>query len=166
MLAPHLYKVQDRKKTLVLHHDRLKVCEERAVPFWVRRKRHQLFQSEGTVLSPDEDAVATEEREVVEAGKEDLGTDPGESAESPTEEEQGRSSDLEETLPYGIEDPEEIRDADLDETLPYGIEDPEPARRGWKTRPRWMMRSGAFRISLRPESVPQGPEGKCAPPHI
>ena len=129
VLAPHLYEVQDRKKTLVLHHDRLKVCEERAVPFWVRRKRHQLFQSEGTVLSPDEDAVATEEREVVEAGKDDLGADPGESAESPTEEEQGRSSDLEETLPYGIEDPEEIRDADLDETLPYGIEDPEPARR-------------------------------------
>ena len=87
VLAPNLYEVQDRKKTLVLHHDHLKVCEECAVPFRVRRKRHQLFQSEGTVLSPDEDAVATEEREVVRAGKEDLGADPGESAESPPEEE-------------------------------------------------------------------------------
>ena len=58
------------------------------VPFWVRRKRPQLFQSEGTVLCLDEDMVATEKQGVVEDGEEDSGgisvdnqrLDPGESA--------------------------------------------------------------------------------------
>ena len=37
-------------------------------------------------------------------------------------------------------------------------------RRDLKTRPGWMKRSGAFRISLRPEGIPRGTVGKYALP--
>ena len=130
VLSPYLYKVQDRKKTLVLHHDLLKICEERAVPFWVWRKRHQLFQKEDIEEDRaqhwDEDTAATEEEEVVEVQVEDPGEmsamvvdeeDRSELANSDPDirgldadmshsgfpvEEHGRNSDLEETLPYSI----------------------------------------------------------------
>ena len=137
VLSPYLYEVQDRKKTLVLHHDRLKICEERAVPFWVRRKRHQLFQKEDIeedrAQHLDEDTATTEDEEVVEVQVEDpeetsamvvdeedrpelANSDPdvrGPDADLSNSgfpvDEHGRNSDLEETLPYGIEDTEETQ---------------------------------------------------------
>ena len=107
------------------------------MPFWVRRKRHQLFQKEDIdedrAQHLDEDTAATEMEEVVEVQDEDPGKmsamvvdeeDRSELVNSDADvrgpdadvsrsgfsvEEHGRNSDLEETLPYGIEDPEEAQ---------------------------------------------------------
>ncbi len=38
ILSPALYRVESRRKSMVLHHDKLVICEDRAIPFWVRRK--------------------------------------------------------------------------------------------------------------------------------
>ena len=46
VLSPYLYRVQGHKKRLVLHHDRLKLCEDRAVPFLVNRRRRSLLQQQ------------------------------------------------------------------------------------------------------------------------
>ena len=37
------YKVRGRKKTLVLHHNNLRPCRDRAIPFWMRRLRHRVL---------------------------------------------------------------------------------------------------------------------------
>ena len=36
VLSPILFRVCDRKKSYVLHHDRLKPCEDRDIPLWLR----------------------------------------------------------------------------------------------------------------------------------
>lgn len=49
----------------VIHHDRLKLCQDRDIPMWLRRLRHQYFYTEMQNLSetasqePDLDDVAT-----------------------------------------------------------------------------------------------------------
>ena len=43
-LTPILYKILGRKKSTVVHHDRLKHCHDRNIPLWLKRKRNQLLQ--------------------------------------------------------------------------------------------------------------------------
>ena len=157
VLSPYLYEVQDRKKTLVLHHDRLKICEERAVPFWVRRKRHQLFQKEGIdedrAQHLDEDAATMEVEEVVEVQEED----PGETSATVVDEEdrtelvnsdpdvRGPDADLSRS---GFPVEAHGRNSDLEESLPYGIEDTEEAQReerlenqAWMDEEEWCIQN-------------------------
>lgn len=41
-----LYTVKDQKKEQVLHHDRLKLCQDRSIPMWLRRMRNEHLQVE------------------------------------------------------------------------------------------------------------------------
>ena len=53
VLSPVLFRVCDRKKSYVLHHVRLKPCEDRDIPLWLRRKRSRLLDQgdpEGTAV--------------------------------------------------------------------------------------------------------------------
>ena len=43
VISPLLYRIAGRRRTQVLHHDRLRPCIDREVPLWIRRKRHQLL---------------------------------------------------------------------------------------------------------------------------
>ena len=43
---PPVYAIQDRKRESVVHHDKLLPCRSSEIPFWLKRKRHQLFSSE------------------------------------------------------------------------------------------------------------------------
>ena len=36
-------KVQNRRRTFVLHHDNMQPCRDRAVPVWMRRLRHRFL---------------------------------------------------------------------------------------------------------------------------
>ena len=40
VLPNDLYRVEGQLKEETVHHDRLRRCEDRAIPFWVRRRRH------------------------------------------------------------------------------------------------------------------------------
>jgi len=55
--SPVLYQIEGKRKAQVVHHDRLRICEDRSIPFWVRRKRHKfLFPTEdGAELPLEED---------------------------------------------------------------------------------------------------------------
>ena len=46
VLSPVVYRVRDRRRSQVLHHDRLKPCRDRSVPTWLRRLRRQLLAGE------------------------------------------------------------------------------------------------------------------------
>ena len=37
VLSPALYKIRDRKHDQVVHHDQLKLCEDRYVPLWMKQ---------------------------------------------------------------------------------------------------------------------------------
>jgi hypothetical protein len=56
---PPLYRIQDKKKEYVVYHDRLKRCHDRHIPLWLRRLRHDLFNTpmpdlEQSGIDPDE----------------------------------------------------------------------------------------------------------------
>ena len=38
-----LYRISNRKRSLVTHHDSLKMCNDRELHIWLRRKRHGLL---------------------------------------------------------------------------------------------------------------------------
>ena len=38
-LSPILYQIEGRRKNVIMHHDRLRPCEDREIPIWMRRKR-------------------------------------------------------------------------------------------------------------------------------
>ncbi|KAK3097999.1 hypothetical protein FSP39_015198 [Pinctada imbricata] len=66
-LGPVLYEVQDKKKTHVLHHNRLKPCFMETIPLWINRFRHSLKDDEDrvwtqcpTIAENDEDIPATD----------------------------------------------------------------------------------------------------------
>ena len=42
VISPILFEVADKRKSFVLHHDRLKPCEDRSIPLWLRRKRNKI----------------------------------------------------------------------------------------------------------------------------
>jgi hypothetical protein len=40
---PVLYRIKDRKSESWIHHDRLKLCEDRELPIWLKRQRNGLM---------------------------------------------------------------------------------------------------------------------------
>ena len=54
--SPILYLVQDRKRQVVVHHDRLLLCNDRFIPMWMRKLRHQFLNLDET-LPYDEDEL-------------------------------------------------------------------------------------------------------------
>ena len=61
VLSSVLYRVQGRKRTEVIHHDRLKPCVDRILPLWLRQRRHIVLDLDETIAyseeeqDPDED---------------------------------------------------------------------------------------------------------------
>ena len=48
-----VYGIQTRKKEKFVHHDDIKVCEDRQIPLWLRRARNRLWASE-SVINPSD----------------------------------------------------------------------------------------------------------------
>ena len=46
VLSPQLYRINGKKKFTVVHHDLIKRCEDRELPFWMRRQRSKFLRSE------------------------------------------------------------------------------------------------------------------------
>ena len=42
VFSPALYRVASQKRNYVVHHDRMKICLDRALPFWLTRRRQNL----------------------------------------------------------------------------------------------------------------------------
>ena len=53
VVSPILYRIRDRKKSKVVHHDQLAVCPDTNVPLWMRRLRERFLVS-GLVDLDDE----------------------------------------------------------------------------------------------------------------
>lgn len=44
MLSPILYRLCDKRREFVLHHDRLKVCRDADMALWLVRRRRLLME--------------------------------------------------------------------------------------------------------------------------
>ena len=55
VLSPALFRIDDRNKSGVVHHDRLTLCKDRTIPLWLRQRRHKLLEEEGPV--PEEPTI-------------------------------------------------------------------------------------------------------------
>ena len=53
VVTPVLYKVKDHHREYILHHDRIKLGEDRAISMWLRQLRHQIMDLD-TTISYDE----------------------------------------------------------------------------------------------------------------
>ena len=62
-LSSVLFEIRGRKRSQVVHHDRLKLCRDRFMPFWLKRLRHEFLQLDSQLESEEED----EEPEEVES---------------------------------------------------------------------------------------------------
>ena len=58
VLSPVLFRVENRNRSYVLHHDRLIPCKDRVIPLWIRRKRHDLLGDDTTLDEDDEEGEA------------------------------------------------------------------------------------------------------------
>jgi hypothetical protein len=58
-----LYRIRGQKGVQVVHHDRIKCCRDRVVPFWLRRMRHSLLDLDSTLDYEDD----SEENDLGEA---------------------------------------------------------------------------------------------------
>ena len=67
VMSPCLYRVEDCSRSWVLHHDKLKVCEDRVVPYGIQRKRHEVLRSVSGAQSSDLDATIATQTETVDS---------------------------------------------------------------------------------------------------
>ena len=104
---PPLYKIQDRKhRNFTIHHDRLKPCQDRVIPIWLRRRRHEMLNIDFSFVGSDPEGSMLGlqsqdklESEHVEIDTPEINTDAQNSA------------DLEETLPYSHGSPKNDKDS-------------------------------------------------------
>ena len=105
---PPIYRIGGCKKSKVVHHDRLKPCEDSTFPLWLQRKKHSLLHS----LRIDEMEDPVPEPDMVDQQPDD----PQDVADS---------FDPEKTLPYMLgDDPELLEDDNQFDILPFDSQVP------------------------------------------
>ena len=119
VLSPALYKVRDQKKSQVLHHDKLKTCEDRGVPLWATRLREKLLKAEKEGTHGERGLEAEKDDDVA---LQDLDAEEG--GQGPGNDVVLQDLDAEE-VDQGPDDG--VARRDLDETLPYGFATEEEA---------------------------------------
>ena len=61
MVSTVLYQIRNKKKIFIIHHDRIKLCEDRSLPNWVARVRAILYDDcEDTVIEGEDEYLADE----------------------------------------------------------------------------------------------------------
>ena len=118
VISSVLYRIANRKRSMVAHHDSLKLCSDRDLPIWLMRKRHEMTGEDigDWVLEQATDARgdSDEHGNVDDLGLEDLFaeiTEEGLEQRSQTQE-----------MPYGDEASPDVRNDDDHELFEDYIE--------------------------------------------
>lgn len=105
--SPFIYKVVDQKRNMILHHDKLRLCETRAIPFWVRRKRHEILGEPLLAETPenhfDQEDVIEERQEENRFRVEDDLPDQSDVAQDMTQDDEDSEGELELSSLFGSE---------------------------------------------------------------
>lgn len=122
VLGTVLYRVKDRKKEHVLHHDKLKACHDRQVPLWLRKMKHQFQDLDETIAYDQHEADLDPAPEVPKpkeklAKKKRVGPD-----QTALTSDAGLESSDQDLEPQDVSETPDVIQNDLDETIP--AEDP------------------------------------------
>ena len=99
VISPVLYRIESQKKTLVMHHDRLRPCPSSDIPIWLRRRRQKLFEKEyGNQLDESAEIIVPDDTEATMDNSVDI-----------------VPSDFDVTVPY--RDPELVSDVNHETSL-------------------------------------------------
>ena len=49
VLSPVLIEIEGQKKKKIIHHDKLKICRDRCIPLWIRRRGQELLSLDDTL---------------------------------------------------------------------------------------------------------------------
>ena len=129
-LTEVLYRIEGQRKTSVVHHDRLKICEDRAIPLWMRRKRHRFLENRARVQpvpSMTDPAPTSIGSQTAHAATGTIDDGPDLTADQVKGVQPANASaDQPATLPFSqsdcLPDPaSSLCDPDLDVTLPYSF---------------------------------------------
>jgi transposase InsO family protein len=55
VISDVLYRLKDRRREFVVHHDRLILCQDRFIPLWLRRLRHQFMNLDETIAYDEQE---------------------------------------------------------------------------------------------------------------
>ncbi len=61
-MSPVLFEIRGKKKSQIVHHDRIKLCKDRFIPIWLRRLRHE-FLGLANILQDDYDEENPDQEE-------------------------------------------------------------------------------------------------------
>ena len=68
VVTPVLYKVKDYHREYILNHDRIKLCEDRAIPMWLWQLRHRIMDLDTTTgydeAEQDAEAISMQDEPV------------------------------------------------------------------------------------------------------
>ena len=107
MKSPYIYKVVDQKREMILHHDKLCLCETRAIPLLVARKRHEILGEPLPVEKPenhfDPEEVIEQRPERNHVQPEDDWSEPNDSEQDIAQEEEASDEELELSLLFEAE---------------------------------------------------------------
>ena len=113
VISSVLYRISNRKRAWVTHHDSFKMCNDRDLPIWLRRKRHGLL---GTMEEDADDSELEETRELDDQTNDYIGI-----GELFTEDEMSHEQAIGQA-----NDARELDQADLEDEGPEAFEDDEP----------------------------------------
>ena len=60
VISPVLYRVKDCHREFVLHHDRLKLCQDRVIPMWVQHLCHKVIDLDTTIAYDEAEQEASD----------------------------------------------------------------------------------------------------------
>ena len=68
VVTPVLYKVKDHCREYILHHDKIKLCEDHAIPMWLWQLRHRIMDLDTTIgydeAEQDAEAISMQDEPV------------------------------------------------------------------------------------------------------
>ena len=63
VISPSLYGKEDSRRNFVLHHDRLLLCDDWFIPFWIRYKWQEFLQLDETIPYDEEEIADIDPRD-------------------------------------------------------------------------------------------------------
>ena len=60
VISPVLYRVKDHRREFVLHHDHLKLCQDRVIPMWVQQLHHKVIDLDTTIAYDEAEQEASD----------------------------------------------------------------------------------------------------------
>ena len=141
VLSPVLYEIQGRRKSGVAHHDRLKPCDDRYIPLWVRRKRHGILDLDVTIGYDAQEEEPSSPARARPPRQAETNRVPESETQLDTSNLQGEQSGVAETAENSVDDIEQQESRPAPEIAPPANNSVSDNTQDVRAKPRIVIRS-------------------------